>query len=265
MTNLPFRVVLAQTQFSGNLGSVARVMKNLGFSELVLVNPTADPASEMAFRMAVHAEDVLQNSRTVATLSEALADCVAAVGTASKVDGVVRSSRRGFVRDIMPQWVDISQQGLVALVFGNEPNGMTNDEVAKCSHLIEIPTSFEYDSMNLASAAAICLYELRVAWLAAQRNWVTTEKMAPLEAQERLFANLKSALTEIGFLYGEKADSLFEGVRHLLMRCRPKMRDIKILHGRARQLNYYVRTHPGPVEHLADSEESLGPLNENNP
>ncbi len=249
MRELPFRVVLVQTHFPGNLGSVARAMKNLGFPELVLVNPIADPKSEMALRMAVHADDVLKNSRSVATLSEALADCVAAVGTASKVDGVVRSSRRGFVRDIMPQMVEISQHGKVAIVFGSEPNGMTNDEVALCSHLIEIPTTFDYDSMNLASAVAICLYELRVAWLAAERDWVTTEKMAPLEAQERAFANLKSSLLEIGFLYGEKADSLFEGVRHMLMRCRPQMRDIGILHGLARQISWFVRTHTGtPME-----------------
>ena len=247
MTDLPFRVVLVQTHFPGNLGSVARAMKNLGFSELALVSPIADPKSEMALRMAVHADDVLQNARTFGTLAEALADSVAAVGTASKVDGVVRSSRRGFVREIMPQMVDISQQGKVAIVFGSEPNGMTNDEVALCSHLIEIPTTFAYDSMNLASAVAICLYELRVAWLAAERNWVATEKMAPLEAQERAFANLKASLLEIGFLYGEKADSLFEGVRHMLMRCRPQMRDIGILHGLARQISWFVRTHPGPL------------------
>ncbi len=244
MRDLPFRVVLVQTHFPGNLGSVARAMKNLGFSELFLVSPIADPKSEMALRMAVHADDILQSARIVGTLSEALADCVAAVGTASKVDGVVRSSRRGFVREIMPQMVDISQQGKVAIVFGSEPNGMTNEEVALCSHLIEIPTTFAYDSMNLASAVAICLYELRVSWLAVERNWVTTEKMAPLEAQERAFANLKASLLEIGFLYGEKADSLFEGVRHMLMRCRPQMRDIGILHGLARQISWFVRTHP---------------------
>lgn len=244
MRELPFRVVLVQTHFPGNLGSVARAMKNLGFSELVLVRPIADPKSEMALRMAVHADDILQNARTVGTLSEALADCVAAVGTASKVDGVVRSSRRGFVREVMPQMVEISQQGKVALVFGSEPNGMTNEEVALCSHLVEIPTTFAYDSMNLASAVAICLYDLRVAWLASERDWVATEKMAPLEAQERAFANLKGALLEIGFLYGEKADSLFEGVRHMLMRCRPQMRDIGILHGLARQISWFVRNHP---------------------
>jgi len=242
---LPFRVVLIETHFAGNLGSVARVMKNMGFHELVLVQPHIDPLAPEATRMAVHAADILKGARIVSSLAEALSDCVAAVGTASKVDGVVRSSRRGFLREIMPQAVQASEQGKVAIVFGNEPNGMSNDEVAACTHLVEIPTSDLYDSLNLAAAAGICLYELRLAWLDALRTWVPREKMASLSDQERCYANLKLALEEIGFLYGEKSNSLFEGVRHMLMRCRPEMKDLKILHGLARQIRWYVRENGG--------------------
>lgn len=243
--NLPFRVVLLEPQFSGNLGSVARAMKNMGFQELVLVNPLADPQSPEASRMAVHAADILGSAKIFTTMGEALADCVAAIGTSSKVDGVVRSSRRGFLREVMPQAVESSRQGKVAIVFGNEPNGMSNEQIAACTHLVEIPTSDLYDSMNLGTAVGICLYELRVAWLDALRTWVPKEKMAPLEAQERCYGNLKIALEEIGFLYGEKSTSLFEGVRHMLMRCRPEIKDLKILHGLARQIRWYVKSHPG--------------------
>jgi len=261
--HLPFRVVLIETHYPGNLGSVARAMKNLGFDELYLVNPQADARSPQAGRMAVHAASILETATTVATLDQAIGDCVMAVGTASKVDGVVRSSRRGFPREIMPQAVQASQKGKVAIVFGNEPNGLSNEQVGACTHLLEIPTSDLYDSMNLATAVGICLYELRLAWLDSIRTWVAQDRMASLEDQNRCFSQLKQALESIGFLYGVKSQTLFEGIKHLLMRCHPELKDLKLLHGLARQILWFVANH-GPKKENQILELPSSPENEDN-
>jgi tRNA/rRNA methyltransferase len=143
----------------------------------------------------------------------------------------------------MPEAVQASQKGKVAIIFGNEPNGLNNEEVAACTHLLEIPTSDLYDSMNLATAVGICLYELRLAWLDAIRTWVAQDRMASLEDQNRCFSQLKLALESIGFLYGEKSQTLFEGVKHLVMRCQPEMKDLKFLYGLARQILWFVANH----------------------
>src|SRR5262249_18627446 len=131
--------------------------------------------------------------------------------------------------------------GPTALVFGPEPTGLTNEEVTLCHYLIHIPTDLEYQALNLAQAVAICLYELRKAWLKQTEVLPVREPLAAFAAQDRMFAHLRQALEEIHFLRGENADTLMHGVRHLIGRSQPTAMEVDLLHGLARQMQWVAR------------------------
>jgi tRNA/rRNA methyltransferase len=137
----------------------------------------------------------------------------------------------------MPHLVAALPAGPVALVFGPEPSGLTNEEVARCHHLIHIPADPAYPALNLAQAVAICLYELRKAWL-RQTAPAEPREIAPVAMQERMFEQLRIALERIHFLFGDRADALMHGVRHLIGRAVPSPMEVDLLFGLARQLHW---------------------------
>ncbi len=233
------RVVLVRTQTAGNLGATARVMRNFGLDQLVLVAPQADRASEEARKLSTHGEDILNQARIVATLSEALADCVMAAATSARLGGLFRKQSLGTPEAVMPRLIDAAATGPVALVFGPEPSGLTNEEISICTYLITIPAEPSYPALNLAQAAAACLYELRRAALA--QHPLQREPIAPFADQERMFGELRAALAQIHFLYGAKADSLFHALRHLIGRAGPTAMEVDVLFGLARQIQWWVR------------------------
>jgi tRNA/rRNA methyltransferase len=234
------RVVLVETLYPGNLGSVARVMANMGLSDLVLVAPVARRTDRRARRMATHGEPILDAARVVDELEAALGECVLVAGTTARIGGPFRRQNITPPDDAAAALAAEMRQGRrVALVFGSEPNGLDNDAVARCHQLICIPTAAEYPALNLAQAATICLYELRRAWEKSsprQPEYVA----ADVAAQQRLFAELQTALEEIHFLYGPKADSLMHALRHLLGKARLSTMEVKLLHGLARQIRWYA-------------------------
>src|SRR5690242_3915042 len=164
MSSLNCRVVLVRPQIAENLGATARVMRNMGLSDLVLVAPEASAADRQARRLSTHGEAILDRARTVADFGEAVADCVFVAGTSARTGKLIRGQ---FAPPdaIMPTLVDRLRSGPVALVFGPERSGLTDCEVTRCHHLIHIPTDTGYPALNLAQAVAICLYELRRNWL----------------------------------------------------------------------------------------------------
>ena len=250
---VPCRIVLVETHYAGNLGSVARAMRNMGMSDLVLVRPVARRDDTQAVRMAVHAGDVLDNARIVTTLEEALAGTSQSAATAARVVGPVREIKKGFPRDIIPAMVEFATTDRpVALVFGPEPSGLTTADVSLCHHVVKIPADHTYSSLNLAQAVAICCYEMRLAWIARAPR--ARPVPATFESQDQLFRHLREALEAVGYLFGEKQETLMHGVRHLISRMGPEDRDIKLLHGLARQILWYVRTHPGEAVGLAPEE-----------
>jgi len=129
------------------------------------------------------------------------------------------------------------------LVFGTEANGLTDAEVTRCHHLIHIPADPTYPALNLAQTVAICLYELRCAWLRRTEPAANTTTLAPFADQERMFTNLRQALEEIHFLYGPSADSLMHGLRHLIGRAQPTPMEVDLLHGLARQIRWFAAEH----------------------
>jgi tRNA/rRNA methyltransferase len=122
-------------------------------------------------------------------------------------------------------------------VFGPEPHGLSNEEIARCHGVVRIPTDPECPALNLAQAVAICVCELRDQWLRSQDTAnVPTQKIATFEEQERMFAHLKEALEAVHFLFGTKADPLMHAVRQLIVRANPSPSEVRILHGLARQM-----------------------------
>jgi tRNA/rRNA methyltransferase len=234
------RIVLVRPKIAANLGATARVMRNMGLSELFLVAPDADPDHREARRLSTHGEEILDRARRVADLREAVADCIFVAGTSARIGGPFRQQAVAPPDEIMPRILDAMQGGPVALVFGPEPSGLENSEVSLCQYLINIPADPVYPALNLAQAVAICSYELRRMWL--RRNELPAPIPAPASfaAQDRMFAHLRSALEEIHFLYGANADSLMHALRHLISRAQPSAMEVDILHGLARQMRWYV-------------------------
>jgi tRNA/rRNA methyltransferase len=233
------RVVLVRPHYAGNVGAVARVMANFGLEQLTLVEPFADPRSEEARRLSTHGEHLLESAMIAATLDEAVVDCRVVLATSANVEGIYRTHNYGRPEEILPSLLAGLQDGPCALVFGPEPSGLSNAEIARCHGLIRILTDSQYSSLNLSHAVAICLYELRKLWLNSQEvSNHPTQKIAPFDDQERMFASLHDALTKVHFLWGTKADSLMHAVRHLIVRARPSPNEVRILFGLARQLRW---------------------------
>jgi tRNA/rRNA methyltransferase len=250
------RVVLVKPHYAGNIGAAARVMRNLGLKDLVLVDPVANLADRQARQLSTHGEAILRGARIVTDFESAVSDCVTVAGTSARTGGLFRRQTVDFPDAIMPHLVaTLRAKQSAALVFGPEPSGLTNAEVTRCHYLITIPTADEYPSLNLAQAVAICLYELRRAWLKTEpvpaSPSTDADTPATAAAQEHLFGQLRAALEEIHFLYGPKAESLMHALRHLLGRARLSIMEVEILLGLARQIRWYVAQarHGHAVEH----------------
>lgn len=232
------RVVLVRPKIAANIGAVARVMRNMGLSDLALVRPEADVADPRAALLATHSQDLLENAHIVTDLGHAVADCAFVAGTSARTGGLFRKQTVGTPEMIMPQLCRNLATHKIALVFGSETNGLENEEVARCHYLIHIPTSDFHMSLNLSQAVAICLYELRKFWL-SQNEIVSQIDVADFQMQERAYRHLQEALERIHFLYEPKGDSLMHALRHWLGRAQPSRTEINILHGLARQILWY--------------------------
>ena len=233
------RVVLVRPHYPGNLGSVARAMCNFGLNQLTLVDPFADPKSEEARRLSTHGEHVLESAVLVPTLDEAVADCRVVLATSANVEGLYRTHNYGRPEEVLPAVIESLTDGPCALVFGPEPSGLSNAEIARCHGLIRILTDSRCPSLNLSHAVAIVLYELRRLWLKSEgASGRPTQKVAPFADQERMFDSLRDALERVHFLWGPKTGSLMHAVRHLITRARPSPNEVRILFGLARQLRW---------------------------
>lgn len=247
------RVVLVRPHYAGNVGSVARAMGNFGLKQLCLVQPYADPLGEEARRLATHGLSILESAQLFDTLDEAVADCRVVVGTSANVEGIYRTHAYGRPEEVLPTLIEV---GPTALVFGPEPSGLSNAEVARCHGLIRILTDSEHSSLNLSHAVAICLHELRRSWLTrAEVSTHDTQAIAPFAEQERMFASLRASFEEVHFLWGTKADTLMHGVRQLIVRAKPSPNEVRILFGLARQLRWVARN--GVNSPAPHSEEML--------
>ena len=238
MTLANCRVVLVRPHYAGNVGATARVMRNFGLSHLVLVAPEADVTARQARQLSTHGEAILDQARVVADLGKAVADCVLVVGTSAHSGGPYRRQSAGPPEEVLPRLVEAATVGPAALVFGPEPSGLSNAEVTRCHHLVTIPADPAYPSLNLAQAVAVCLYELRRAWLRHVPPSSGPEPPAAFAEQERMFEHLRAALTDVHVLWGANAATLMHALRHLIGRAGPTAMELGLLHGLARQLQW---------------------------
>jgi TrmH family RNA methyltransferase len=148
--------------------------------------------------------------------------------------------------------VETLTDGPVALVFGPERTGLSNDEVTRCHFVVRLATDPEYRALNLAQSVAIMTYLVRTAWLS--RSTTDAEPPAFFESQERMFASLESALEAVHFLYGQSAATLMHSIRHLIGRAGPTSTEVDILLGLARQLRWFADRHNAEAtrQHIGD-------------
>lgn len=271
------RIVLVSPAGPLNVGSVARVMKNFGLSQLVLVDPQCDPLGEEAMQMAVHAKDVLAGAQRVRTIPEALMGCYRAIATTARQRGF--NAPLDLPETALPSllWgVDVEKTADTALIFGPEDRGLSNEELTYAQQFVKVPTDEGYSALNLAQAVAICCYELhrasrspraepsqavgalnrpisyqdrqkalRTAPLSAkqtesgeQTEFFAAENGAKLDELEGYYQHLEQVLLSVGYLYPHTAASRMRKFRQLLHRASPTASEVALLRGILRQVEW---------------------------
>lgn len=227
-------IVLSRTSHPGNIGSAARAMKTMGLSRLVLVSPKCFPDPE-ADTLASGASDILASARVVETLDEALADSVfsLAVSARSRDLGPPPMLAREGAGVLLQQ---ATASGEVALVFGNETSGLSNEEVQRCHGAVMIAANPAFSSLNLAAAVQVLCYELRLAAHAEAPPLPvgTTPFASPLathQEQEGFYRHLEQVMVNSGFLDPANPKRLLPKLRRLFGRARLEKDEVNILRG----------------------------------
>lgn len=224
------RIVLVNTSHTGNIGSAARAMKTMGISKLYLVDPVNQIDSH-ASALAAGATDVLGNAVVVDTLAEAIADCSLVIGTSARS----RTLSWPMVepRECGEKLINEAVNGPVALVFGRENSGLTNEELQMCHYHVCIPANPEYSSLNLAMAVQTLCYETRMAFLQQQdKPVVEDETVYPSSQQLELFyEHLQKTLEKTGFIIKQHPGMVMTKLRRLFNRARPEEMELNILRG----------------------------------
>lgn len=223
------RIVLVGTTHPGNIGAVARAMKNMGQSDLVLVNPKHFPHEDATAR-ASGATDILESAKVVSTLAEALTDCVYVAGASA------RSRTIGWPtmgpRDCAERMMLEMKKGQVAAVFGPEKSGLNNDDLDLCHTLLTIPTNPDFSSLNLAMAVQVFTYELRVASsLNGGPGFTSEAPPASGDEMEHFYTHLEKVFAEVKFLDPDNPRYLMRRMRRLFIRARPDVNEVNILRG----------------------------------
>ncbi|MGJ5674920.1 MAG: RNA methyltransferase [Nostochopsis sp.] len=250
MTIAGVKIILVEPAGPLNVGSVARVMKNFGLNQLVLVNPQCDPWGTQARQMAVHAQDILDTAVLVETLPAALQGCKRAIATTGVVhdwDAPLENPQTAL------PWLleEIGQPA--ALIFGREDRGLSNQELNYAQRFVRISTNYSYSSLNLATSVAICCYELSLSqdtgkkdtgelspspFLHVTASNAADTEIAPMELVEGYYQQLESLLLKIGYLYPHTAASRMEKFRQLYNRTQLQKHEVAMLRGLLRQVEW---------------------------
>ncbi|MCY1412607.1 tRNA (cytidine/uridine-2'-O-)-methyltransferase TrmJ [compost metagenome] len=246
------RVVLVNTSHPGNIGGAARAMKNMGLSRLVLVDPLDFPSHEADAR-ASGANDILEGAQVVATLEDALVGCNLVLGTSARdrrIPWPLLDPRESGAKAIE----HAGQGEEIALVFGREYAGLTNEELQRCHFHVHIPSNPEFSSLNLAAAVQVLCYEVRMAWLAAGGQPTKVEKfevtsvrsaeLATMDEMERFYEHLEKTLIDIAFLDPEKPKHLMARLRRLYGRSSVNRSEMSILRGILTETQKVARGEP---------------------
>jgi tRNA/rRNA methyltransferase len=237
------RIVLVEPAGALNIGSISRVMKNMGLTQLVIVNPQCEVYGEEATRMAVHAIDLLETARIVPDLPTALHGCTRVLATTARDRAI--PTQLETPRQALPWLVESNEQ--TALVFGREDSGLTNTELNYASRYLRIPVGSEYSSLNLAQAVGICAYELQMYASNIDANLLDSLSnipqqldVAPVELVEGYYQQLETLLLEIGYLLPHTAVHRMEKIRRLYNRSQLSPNEVALLRGILRQVNWAI-------------------------
>ncbi|CAG0926386.1 MAG: RNA methyltransferase [Burkholderiales bacterium] len=222
------RIVLSHTSHPGNIGAAARAMKTMGLSQFYLVNPVAD-ADGVARARSSNARDVLEGAVVCATLEEALAGTVLAAAMTARSRELAPAPK--WAREAAPEIVGASSHGPVALVFGNETAGLSNEEVALCRLPVMIPANPGYSSLNLAAAVQVMCYELRLAALDPGAPPAPENPPANAEEIRHFYAHLEAAVMQSGFLDPAHPKRLMPRLRRLFDRISLERDEVSLLRG----------------------------------
>lgn len=245
------RIVLVNTSDCRNIGSAARAMKTMGLSQLILVDPIEMPNGQ-AQALAAGATDVLTNAKVVSTLSEAIEDCGLVVGTSARSRTLPwpMLEPRGCGEKMIAE----ASEYPVALVFGRESSGLTNEELQMCHFHVQIPANPEYSSLNLAMAVQTLSYEVRTSFLLSLDNqqdeqqehstgngqYIGKKPLAKSEDNEiypvtqeteRFYQHFENALTTTGFIVDSHPGLVMTKLRRLFNRARPDVKEVKMMRG----------------------------------
>ena len=222
------RIVLVNTSHPGNIGAAARAMKNMGLCELCLVDPQRYPSAEATAR-ASGADDLLAQAKCFGALDEAIADAVLVIGASARSRSlpVPRLDPRTCAQLLDKQ----SDAQTVAILFGRERTGLSNEELDRCHYLLQIPCNPEYPSLNIAAAVQIIAYEIRM--LGGHEGWGGEPGIdyATAQQMEQFYKHLEETLVELEFLDPANPKQLMRRLRRMFGRTRPDQNEINILRG----------------------------------
>jgi len=230
VTNSAMRVVMVNTSHPGNIGAVARVMKNMCLSSLYLVQPKSFPSEEASARSS-GALDILEQAIVCESLQEAVADCQLVIGTSAR--------ERSINWEVLSppacaeKLVTSSLQVPVALVMGRERTGLTNDELDLCQYLVHIPSNPDYNSLNVAMAVQVLAYEILQYSLRHGEVQADDHDISELtsEEMEHFYGHLEQTLLDIEFIDSRQSDKLMRRLRRFFFRAAPVKDEMNILRG----------------------------------
>lgn len=227
-------IVLVNPKTSGNIGSVARCMKNMGLKDLRLVSPSCT-LDEEAYKMAVNADDILRSAKVFSNLKKA-------IGEFSLIIGATRRKGKNRQNILTPSKAaekaeKLAGKNKAAFVFGREDSGLINEELDLCRYIVEIPASENYPSLNLSHAVMIIAYELFIKSKGAELT--KDKKIAGSKELELMFEKLESTLLITGFLPENNPSHIMRTLRSIFGRAELTGRDVKIIMGIMRQISWY--------------------------
>jgi TrmH family RNA methyltransferase len=225
------KIVLVETSHPGNIGAVARAMKNMAVDNLCLVNPKVFPSADATAR-ASGADDILANAKVYSNLPEAIADCQLVLGASARCRSI--SWPELTPRECAEKVIIREPGNKVAIVFGRENSGLKNHELDLCHFLLRIPCNSEYSSLNIAAAVQVICYELFVA-AGVQENSRVGDKgdipLASAEQMESFYGHLHQALVDIGFMHPDQSKSIMRRLRRIYNRNQLDTKELDILRG----------------------------------
>ena len=228
-------IVLVRPKFHENIGSVARAMKNMGLSRLIIVNGCS-PLHIDAYKLAAGAEDILERAEEFPALKEAISEIGCVVGMTSR--GGKERSPFFTPKSLVKQLIPLSFKNSIALAFGSEREGLTNEELSLCHLYVRIPSMESFPSLNLAQAVMVVCYELFQGSTEIHKKPI---QLAQAEQLERMFEHMEKTLLHIGFLDSNNPKRIMKGLRRLFGRSELDEREVSILQGIWSQMDWYLR------------------------